>query len=62
MNPAEQAFETYKAAKLKVDQTLSMHDAMIAGRAWAAFLNLFLEEDQQLPTSDVVPFPKRRAS
>ncbi len=36
-----EAFEAYKAAKARVDETLTFSDAMAAKRAWWNFLNTF---------------------
>ena len=35
------AFEAYKRAKLKFDETLDLADAREAGKAWVRFLRLF---------------------
>jgi hypothetical protein len=37
----EEAFEAYKQAKLKADETLSFADARDAGKAWVRFLRIF---------------------
>jgi hypothetical protein len=67
MMPAEQyedeahaAFCRYAEAKLRVEQTMDFKDAMVAGRAWAAFLNKFLENpaDHLPTTADVIRFPR----
>jgi hypothetical protein len=37
------AFEAYKAAKIRADETLDIVDAAEAGRAWWRFLQAFNE-------------------
>lgn len=37
----EEAFEAYKAAKLRADASLALPDAQEAGRAWVRFLRIF---------------------
>lgn len=60
------AFQHYAELKRKADRTLSVDDGIAAGDAWAAFLNLFLAEDHQLPTrartrGNIALFPSHKA-
>ncbi|PDT82913.1 hypothetical protein [Sinorhizobium sp. BJ1] len=43
------AWEQYRQAKLKADQTGNFLDGRIAADAWVAFLNVYLDEDHKLP-------------
>lgn len=56
---AHAAFCQYAEAKGRADASMDFRDAMVAGRAWAAFLNLFLGPQQQMPTGDIIPFKRR---
>lgn len=56
---AHEAFQRYAAAKERADASMDMHDAMLAGRARAAFLNTFVEPHQQVPTADIIQFKRR---
>ncbi|TJW48161.1 MAG: hypothetical protein E5X65_35865 [Mesorhizobium sp.] len=58
---AHEAFCRYAEAKGKVEQTMDFTDAKLAGQAWVTFLNLFLEPEQQMPTGNIIPFPRRQA-
>lgn len=60
-NEAHKAFCEYAEAKGRVEQTMDFKDAERAGRAWVKFLNAYLPEERQMPTSNVVPFPRRAA-
>lgn len=59
---AHEAFIAYAQAKERVEATMTFSDAQAAGRAWAAFLNTFLDPAQRmpLPTARVINFPKTR--
>ncbi|WP_164836886.1 hypothetical protein [Sinorhizobium meliloti] len=59
------AWEEYRQAKLKADQTGNFLDGRIAADAWVAFLNVYLDDDQKLSarrTTDgnVALFPVHR--
>ena len=57
---AHTAFLAYAEAKARVEQTMDIRDAMAAGRAWRAFLNVFVEPDNHMALDDnVVPFRRR---
>ncbi|WP_208180024.1 hypothetical protein J4T85_019690 [Sinorhizobium medicae] len=43
------AWEEYRQAKMKADQTGDFLDGRIAADAWVAFLNVYLDDDQKLP-------------
>lgn len=58
---AHEAFCEYAEAKGRADQTMDFKDARAAGLAWVRFLNAYLPNEFQMPTSNVVPFPKRVA-
>ncbi|MCA1403719.1 hypothetical protein I6F26_03765 [Ensifer sp. IC3342] len=53
MSPLEEqqvaAWEEYRLAKLKADQTGDFLDGRIAADAWVAFLNVYLDDDHKLP-------------
>lgn len=59
---AHAAFCRYAEAKNRVDRTMDFRDAMVAGRAWAEFLNKFLDNpaDRLPTTADVIQFPRGR--
>lgn len=58
---AHEAFEEYRAAKLRAEATLDIMDAVEAGKAWRAFLNTFLEPERQMTVdTNVIRFPRRR--
>ncbi|RVH17015.1 hypothetical protein [Sinorhizobium meliloti] len=59
------AWEEYRQAKLKADQTGDFLDGRIAADAWVAFLNVYLDDDQKLPVrrttgGNVALFPVHR--
>lgn len=56
---AHRAFEAYAAAKRKADETLDFDDARAAGRAWCAFLNVFVDPQHHIIDHAVVQFPKK---
>lgn len=57
---AYSAFRRYAEAKARVEETMDFADAVVAGRAWRAFLNLFVEpEDHMALDTNIVAFPKR---
>ena len=39
---AEEAFDAYREASLKAQQSLDINDGIAAGKPWRAFLELFL--------------------
>lgn len=43
------AWEHYRQAKTKADQTGEFLDGRAAADAWIAFLNVYLDDDQKLP-------------
>lgn len=40
----DEAFNAYAQAAVKAQTTLDIRDAIVAGRAWARFINLFAVE------------------
>lgn len=58
---AHEAFMAYAKAKERVEATMTFADAQAAGRAWVAFLNIYLEPEQKmpLPSARIIDFPKR---
>jgi hypothetical protein len=57
---AHDAFVAYAKAKERAEATMAFADAQAAGRAWATFLNTFLDPAQRmpLPTARVINFPR----
>ncbi|UTY50446.1 hypothetical protein [Sinorhizobium fredii] len=60
------AWEEYRLAKLKADQTGEFLDARAAADAWVAFLNVYLDDDNKLPArrtagGNVSLFPVHKA-
>ncbi|MFU0504032.1 hypothetical protein [Pseudaminobacter sp. NGMCC 1.201702] len=58
------AFEEWRAAKIKSDQTMTFADARATALAWVNFQNLYLGgtekwpvRNQRLPSASIVPFP-----
>jgi len=53
------AWEAYKVARLKADQTLDINDGIASVRAYKEFYNLFAEIGRELPLN---PIPKKTAT
>ncbi|POH35750.1 MULTISPECIES: hypothetical protein [Sinorhizobium] len=63
------AWEEYRQAKIKADQSGDFLDARTAADAWVSFLNVYLDDDHKLPahrgtSGNVALFPvhKTRAA
>jgi hypothetical protein len=59
------AFEEWRTAKIKSDQTMSFADARATALAWVNFQNLYLGDTEKLPvrnermpSASIVPFPR----
>jgi hypothetical protein len=51
LSEVERRWDAYLAAKRQADATGDYADGLAAGRAWAAFLDMFLPPESPMPRS-----------